>query len=183
VPTLSAVRELDFIESLKSKRMNHQCHVKSVNAIVRRSRNRKRAQLLFQTCGPLRAARFVAVTFLAASKARIIAAEIPVAPLRSALHVLYDPPSSAILPAFSCPVSTGDRQGCGLEKASAMPAGHRRVSAREETTFDFRGRQDSCACRDCQLYVDSGKPITLPSVDCNLRCSSGILVCGMNFLG
>ena len=61
--------------------MNHQCHVKSVNAIVTRGRNRMRAQLLFQTCGPLRAACFVAVTFLAASKARIIAAEIPVAPL------------------------------------------------------------------------------------------------------
>lgn len=81
MPTLSAVRELDFIESLKSKGMNHQCHVKSVNAIVTRGRNRMRAQLLFQTCGPLRAACFVAVTFLAASKARIIAAEIPVAPL------------------------------------------------------------------------------------------------------
>ena len=81
MPTLSAVRELDFIESLKSKGMTHQCRVKSVNAIVARGRNRMRAQLLFQTCGSLRATRFVAVTFLAASKARIIAAEIPVAPL------------------------------------------------------------------------------------------------------
>ena len=32
-------------------------------------------------------------------------------------------------------------------------------------------------------YVDSGEPITLRSVDCDLRCSSGILVCGMNFFG
>ena len=47
----------------------------------------------------------------------------------------------------------------------------------------FRGRQDSWACRDCQLYVDSGEPITLRRVDCDLRCSSGILVCGMNFFG
>ena len=92
---------------------------------------------------------------------------------------------SAVLPSLSrilLPVSTGDRQGCGLEKASAMPAGHRRVSAREETTFGFRGRQDSGACRDCQLLVDTGEPITLRSVDCDLRCSSGILVLWYEFL-
>ena len=131
----------------------------------------------------LRAARFVAVTFLAASKARIIAAEIPVAPLRSAMHVSYDPPSSAVLPAFSCPSVDGRPPRMRTGKASAMPAGHRRVSAREETTFGFRGRQDSGACRDCQLLVDTGEPITLRSVDCDLRCSSGILVCGINFFG
>jgi hypothetical protein len=80
VPTLSAVRELDFIESLKSKGMTHQCAVKSVNAIVTRGRHRMCAQQLFQRW-TLRAAIFVAVTFLAAGKARIIAVEIPVAPL------------------------------------------------------------------------------------------------------
>src|SRR5579872_1143827 len=40
VPTLSAVRELDFIESLKSEGMTHQCRVKSVNAIVTPGRHR-----------------------------------------------------------------------------------------------------------------------------------------------
>jgi len=40
VPTLSAVRELDFIESLKGAGMTHQCGVKSVNAIVTRGRHR-----------------------------------------------------------------------------------------------------------------------------------------------
>ena len=49
--------------------------------------------------------------------------------------------------------------------------------------FAFQGTTGLGACRDCQLYVDSGEPITLRSVDCDLRCSSGILVCGMNFFG
>ena len=80
VPTLSAVRELDFIESLKSEGMTHQCRVKSVNAIMTRGRHRMCAQLLFQRW-TLRAAIFVAITFLAAGKVRIIAVEIPVAPL------------------------------------------------------------------------------------------------------
>jgi hypothetical protein len=80
VPTLSAVRELDFIESLKGAGMTHQCRVKSVNAIVTRGRHRMCAQPLFQRWTP-RAAIFAVITFLAAGKARIIAVEIPVAPL------------------------------------------------------------------------------------------------------
>src|SRR5579872_3964108 len=52
VPTLSVVRELDFIESLKSEGMNHQCRVKSVNAIVTRGRHRVCAQPLFQRMDP-----------------------------------------------------------------------------------------------------------------------------------
>ena len=44
VPTLSAFREPDFIESLKSGGTTHQCGVKSVNAIVTRGRHRMCAQ-------------------------------------------------------------------------------------------------------------------------------------------
>ena len=98
--------------------MIHQYRVKSVNAIVTRGRHRIRLNCCFKHVDTF-APRFVAVTFLAAVKARIIAAEIPVAPLRSVIHVSYDPPSSAILPAFSCPLSTSDRQGYGLEKQGA----------------------------------------------------------------
>jgi hypothetical protein len=39
----------------------------------------------------------------------------PSSHLRSTVHVSYDPPSSPVLPAFSCPLSTGGRQECGLE--------------------------------------------------------------------
>jgi hypothetical protein len=60
--------------------MTHQCGVKSVNAIVTRGRHRMCAQALFQRWAR-RAAIFVAITFLAAGKVRIIAVEIPVAPL------------------------------------------------------------------------------------------------------
>ncbi|HEY1755268.1 MAG TPA: hypothetical protein VGG72_07715 [Bryobacteraceae bacterium] len=80
VPTLSAVRELDFIESLKVEGMTHPCRVKSVNVIVTRVRHRMCAQPLFQRW-TLRAAIFVTITFLAVGKARIIAVEFPVAPL------------------------------------------------------------------------------------------------------
>jgi hypothetical protein len=80
VPTLSAFRELDFIESLKSGGTTHQCGVKSVNAIVTRGRHRMCAQPLFQRW-TLRETIFVAVTLLAAGKAQIIAVEIPAAPL------------------------------------------------------------------------------------------------------
>jgi hypothetical protein len=80
VPTLSASRELDFIESLKGAGMTHQCGVKSVNAIVTRGRHRMCAQPLFQRWTH-RAAIFLAITFLAAGKAQIIPVEIPVAPL------------------------------------------------------------------------------------------------------
>jgi hypothetical protein len=80
VPTLSAVRELDFIESLKSKGTTHPRAVKSVNAMVTRVRQRMSAQPLFQRWR-LRAAIFLAITFLAAGKAQIISVEIPVAPL------------------------------------------------------------------------------------------------------
>lgn len=44
MPTLSAIRALDFIESLKSKEMNYQRRVKSVSAIVTPGRHRVRAR-------------------------------------------------------------------------------------------------------------------------------------------
>src|SRR5579863_3949641 len=104
VPTLSAVRELDFIESPKSEGMTYQCRVKSVNAIVTRGRHHMCAQLLFQRW-TLRAAIFVAVTFLSAVK-RDHRRRSSCRATMIGIHVSYDPPPSAVLSAFSRPVST-----------------------------------------------------------------------------
>jgi hypothetical protein len=114
VPTLSAFRELDFIESLKGGGTTHQCGVKSVNAIVTRGRHRMCAQPLFQRW-TLRAAIFVAVSSWRPVKRKSSPSKF--------LPRHYDRyprlERSAVLGSlaltFSGPVSTGDRQECGLE--------------------------------------------------------------------
>lgn len=80
VPTLGAVRELDFIESLKSKGMNHQCRVKSVNAIVTRGRHRMCAHRCSKD-GPFARPFSWLSRSWRPEKTRIIAVEIPVGPL------------------------------------------------------------------------------------------------------
>jgi hypothetical protein len=113
LPTLSAVRELDFIESLKSEGMTHQCRVKSVNAIVTRGRHHTCAQMLFQRW-TLRAP----FSWLSRSW-RPVKRESSLSKFLSHHYDRYPRlvRSAALrsLPAFSCPVSTGDRQECGLE--------------------------------------------------------------------
>jgi hypothetical protein len=99
------------------------------------------------------------------------------------IHVSNDPPSSAVLPAHSsaqCRLATAKNADWN---GKCYASKDRRVSTRAENHFAFQATTGLGACRDCQLYVDSGEPITLPSADCYLRCSSGILVCGMNFFG
>jgi hypothetical protein len=249
VPTLSAVRELDFIESLKSKGITHQCRVKSVNAIVTRGRIACALNSCFKD-GPFvrpfswlsrswrpvkresSPSKFLSRHYDRLSTSRTIRRppqSCPHSPaqcrrataknadwkgkcyqdvsttrmttylLRGAAamdrafrnfrngdaHFGPHPWPAPYIPNWA-PIFTstplGNRQGCGLKKQvlCQQATGGKYKSGNH---FALQGTTGLGACRDCQLYVDSGEPITLRNVDCDLRCSSGILVCGMNFFG
>jgi hypothetical protein len=70
---------------------------------------------------------------------------------------------------FFGPVSTGDRQECGLGWQVLCQQATDGVSTRAENHFAFQATTGLGACRDCQLYVESGEPITLRSADCDRR--------------